>query len=538
MDEVAGAAGLPPEDALIRWLAGAVDAAVVRVDRHGRVVWLSPAAAAALGGAGAALAGREWRELEAAAGPGTLARPDPAGTLVLLRDGAEEPERAGPIGRGARLRRLSAAAAAAESARAAAEGARAEAEAEAEWSDYLAEAGRTLAGSIGSQETLQAVARLAVPRLADYCVVDVVTEGGHVETVALSARDPEQEEAARRFRRRFPVDPEQRTGVAQVIRSGASMLAPRVERRELEALAESPAQLAALAAAGIRSAMVVPLVARQRTLGAITFLTTTSARVYGEADLAQARELAVRAALALDNARLYEAALLANQSKRDFLSIMSHELRTPLTAVMGYTDLLLEEVSGPLTAQQRVQLERVLASSRHLLGLIAEILSFAGLESGGDGAVAAEVRLPGLVQELGVLVEPAARERGLSFRVEWAPEVPAVLRTDPTKARQVLLNLLLNAVKFTPRGEVLLRIAADPASILFEVTDTGIGIEPAHLERIFDPFWQVEDATTREAGGAGIGLAVARRIARLLRGDITVASEPGRGSVFTLRLPR
>jgi signal transduction histidine kinase len=116
--------------------------------------------------------------------------------------------------------------------------------------------------------------------------------------------------------------------------------------------------------------------------------------------------------------------------------------------------------------------------------------------------------------------------------------VPAVLRTDPTKARQVLLNLLLNAVKFTPRGEVLLRIAADPASILFEVTDTGIGIEPAHLERIFDPFWQVEDATTREAGGAGIGLAVARRIARLLRGDITVASEPGRGSVFTLRLPR
>ena len=230
-----------------------------------------------------------------------------------------------------------------------------------------------------------------------------------------------------------------------------------------------------------------------------------------------------------------EEAESASRAKSDFLATMSHELRTPLNAVIGYTQLLADEVTGPLTVEQQVQLGRIRVSARHLLSLIEEILTLSRLEAGKETVVLDRVRLAGVVTDAAAIVEPLAVAKGLDFRIACDD---VALDTDAGKLRQILVNLLSNAVKFTDRGEVSLRAFVDGSCVACVVRDTGIGIEPAHLEHIFEPFWQVERAATRRAGGTGLGLGVSRRLARLLGGELRVVeSTPGRGSSFRVDLP-
>jgi signal transduction histidine kinase len=242
-------------------------------------------------------------------------------------------------------------------------------------------------------------------------------------------------------------------------------------------------------------------------------------RLLGEADRARA------------------AAEQANQAKTDFLATMSHELRTPLNAILGYVALIADGISGPVTDGQMKHLGRVRASASHLLALIEEVLSFARLEAGSESARSEPADVVALGREAAQLVEPVIEAHGLRFAVE-APEGALSIRTDARKVRQILLNLLANAARFTPAGgEVVLSISVGPAGARLTVRDSGIGIEPEHQQQIFQPFWQVEQKLTRRAGGTGLGLSVSRRLARLLGGDVTVESAPGRGSAFTLTLP-
>jgi signal transduction histidine kinase len=284
------------------------------------------------------------------------------------------------------------------------------------------------------------------------------------------------------------------------------------------------------------TAILTPLFGRGESIGAVLILSTAPHRPYDQDDLDLAEELGRRTAIAIENARLYRAAQEANRAKADFLAIMSHELRTPLNAIMGYADLLDAEVSGPLRPNQRKQLWRVRASASHLLQLIDEILGFARMEAG-----VAEVRLQrvagaDLAQEAAAVIEPVATAKGLELRVD-APDRSTVIETDAGKARQILVNLLSNAVKFTKAGVVEVAFRAEEGRAKFIVRDTGIGIPRDQIERIFDPFWQVERPTTRRFGGTGLGLSVSRRFARLLRGELVVGSEPGRGTTVTLELP-
>ncbi len=243
-----------------------------------------------------------------------------------------------------------------------------------------------------------------------------------------------------------------------------------------------------------------------------------------------------RAALSLANARLYREANDANRAKSDFLAVMSHELRTPLNAVMGYTDLLKAEISGPLTEKQVEQLERIGSSSQHLLRIVDEILSYARLEAGRAELQVETVDLRTLFHEVSAMVEPQAAARGLHLEVDDRDEIP-VLSTDPGKLRQILLNLLSNAVKFTDEGEIHIGALTDGPAHQIYVRDTGAGIPPDSLTQIFEPFWQVEQGTSRSIGGTGLGLSVAARLARLLGGTLQAQSEPGEGSCFTLFLP-
>jgi signal transduction histidine kinase len=259
-------------------------------------------------------------------------------------------------------------------------------------------------------------------------------------------------------------------------------------------------------------------------------------RAYTEEDLALAEELGRRAAIALDNARLYREAQQANRAKADFLAIISHELRTPLNAIMGYSDLLDAGISGSMTDRQLRQVDRIRASARHLLQLIEEILSYARMEAGGEELRLEAADARDIARDAAIVIEPLAQSRDLELRLQVdGPEI--MMQTDAGKVRQVLVNLLSNAVKFTERGHVELRVSAQNSQVVYEVIDTGVGIPASEMARIFDPFWQAERPNTRRVGGTGLGLSVSRRYVRLLRGDIKVESEPGRGTRVRVTLP-
>jgi two-component system CheB/CheR fusion protein len=229
------------------------------------------------------------------------------------------------------------------------------------------------------------------------------------------------------------------------------------------------------------------------------------------------------------------AAESANLAKGAFLSTLSHEFRTPLTGMLLDADVL--HLRGPLTGPQQQQVDRIKAGCWHLASMIDEILSFAKLDEGREPVRSGRTDAREIAREAKELVERVAEAKGLAVFLEL-PGEDVELETDGAKARQILVNLCGNAVKYTERGEIRLGVRAEAERVVFEVADTGIGIAPEHQDRIFDRFWQVDGSSARSFGGVGIGLAAAREFSRLLGGDVEVESELGRGSTFRFWLPR
>ena len=226
----------------------------------------------------------------------------------------------------------------------------------------------------------------------------------------------------------------------------------------------------------------------------------------------------------------------ANGAKSDFLAVMSHELRTPLAAIMGYQELLADGITGPITEQQGQQLGRIKASARHLLSLIDEILTFTRLDAGRERVLVEQMNLEDAMREAAEIVEPLTSAKKLELKLVPPPGA-VLIESDPTKVRQILVNLLSNAVKFTESGTVTLAARPLKTEVQLIVSDTGIGIQPENFNKIFDPFWQVEQKATRRATGTGLGLTVSRRLANLMGGDVAVTSAPGEGATFTVTLP-
>jgi signal transduction histidine kinase len=228
----------------------------------------------------------------------------------------------------------------------------------------------------------------------------------------------------------------------------------------------------------------------------------------------------------------------ANRAKSEFLAVMSHELRTPLNAIAGYAELLELGVRGPITPEQREDLERIRRSQRHLLGLINEVLNYAKLETGTVRFEVAEVDVADAVRSVESLVLPQMREKALEFDTARCREPRLTVRADRDKLQQVLVNLLSNAIKFTdPGGRITLSAERRGALVALVVRDTGVGIAPDKLEAIFEPFVQVGRALNSPGEGTGLGLAISRDLARGMGGDLTAESEVGRGSTFTLTVP-
>ncbi|HEX6368914.1 MAG TPA: GAF domain-containing sensor histidine kinase [Longimicrobium sp.] len=435
---------------------------------------------------------------------------------------------------------------------------------------FLAETSRCLANSLDFETTLSTGAGLALPYFGTWCMVDIVEADGTIRRVAVIHPDPAKQRQARKFYDAHPPGPGDPLGAARVIRTLESQFVLAYDDDVLEGIDEEEHRLL-LQDLGAASFLMVPMMARGRTLGAITFV-SDHRREYDDADLLLAEDLGRRCAMAVDNACLYAAseearraaeeartaatltarraeelldeanlarheAEAANRARKAFLGTISHEFRTPLTAVQGFADLLTAEAAGPLNEKQRHNVERIRGASDHLLTLIGEILTFAQQQSGRSELRLREVDLAVVVREAAMIVKPLAAAKGLAFPLR-VPEGPIPFHTDAGKVRLIILNLAANAVKFTEAGEVRLELDLDVAdgALLLRVGDTGMGIAAEHADLVFDPFWQVDQSNAR-AGGTGLGLAVARQLAGLLGGELTMESEPGGGSVFTVRLP-
>ncbi len=296
-----------------------------------------------------------------------------------------------------------------------------------------------------------------------------------------------------------------------------------------------------------RNLLAIPMIARGRPVGVLSADNRDSRQAIPAQTVDLLQTFTAQAAIAVENARLFQEIQeqgreleVASRHKSQFLANMSHELRTPLNAIIGVTEMLLEDAQALGHDDQIEPHERILRAGKHLLALINDILDLSKIEAGKMELALESFALAPLVEDVVTTIRPLAAKNGNEVRLECAPDV-GTIRADPTRVRQVLLNLASNASKFTDRGVIRLVVTrqrdADRDWVTIAVSDTGIGMTTEQLGRLFEDFSQADASTTRKYGGTGLGLAISLRLCRMLGGDITVASTPGRGSTFTIRLP-
>lgn len=430
---------------------------------------------------------------------------------------------------------------------------------------FLAEASGLLATSLDYETTLASVAKLAVPMLADWCTVYILEEStGALRQVAIAHSDPAKVRTAQELSIRFPPDPDSPIGVPNVMRTGRPEFYPHIDQERLELAAKSSEFAEILRKEGLRSGMIVPLVARNRTLGTITLLTAESGRVYDRIDLALAEDLAHRIALAVDNARLYreaQAALIAredalalrdellerehaarqeaetaNRAKDEFLATVSHELRTPLNAILGWAHMLRANRLDEIT--QSRALETIERNAKSQAQLIEDILDVSRIVTGKLRLDVRPVELAPVVEAAIDSVRPAADAKDIRIEAILDPRAGPV-SGDANRLQQIVWNLVSNAVKFTSKGgRVQVRIERVNSRVEIIVSDSGQGITSDFIPYVFDRFRQADATSTRRYGGLGLGLAIVRHLTEMHGGIVTAASSgEGLGATFTVKLP-
>ncbi len=398
---------------------------------------------------------------------------------------------------------------------------------------FLADAGVMLAASLDWQETLQRITELVVPRLADWCSVDVL-DGERIRPLAIAQRSAPELVLTTEMRRRYPPDTIPEHPVARVIATGAPIVAARFAEL-IETFAREPEYRRSVESLGLRSYMVVPLRGRDATLGAISFATHgESARVYGADDLKLADELARRASLALENAKLFREATEATQLREQVLAVVSHDLKNPLNVILMNSELLKRTLPAELKASVMDEINAIQRATRRAERMATDLVDLAALRAGKLRITCASESAARLVDAAVASLSPIAIEKGQSLSGLVEPELPTVL-CDYDRVLQVLSNLIANATKATPKGGTIsVRVERDGAQAIFTVRDDGPGIAPQDLPHLFERFWRAKDAGYK---GTGLGLGISRGLVEAHGGRIWVESELGKGSAFRFTLP-
>jgi signal transduction histidine kinase/DNA-binding response OmpR family regulator len=420
------------------------------------------------------------------------------------------------------------------------EAARAEAEAARERSAFLAEASNVLAASLEYEKTFASLAHLLVPKLADYCLVDIVEEDGGLRQVAVAHRERHLEERLRHLELRKLNDANVNYGVAHVVRTGLPEMRSHVEGADLAQFARDYDPMLMEKGLAFHAYLIAPLSARGRIVGALT-LVSTGSRTYGPADLSLTEEVAQRAGLALDNAWLYKAAHdareqaeQANRAKDQFLAMLSHELRTPLSPVLSTVALLESDESTP--AHLRDALQMIHRNVELEARLIDDLLDLTRVSKGKLQLNLEVVDAHALIRSALEICHEEIAQKKHRVRLSTAARRHH-LRADPARLQQVFWNLIKNAVKFTPPGgELAISTFDDPDDELrVEIADNGAGLEPDLMPRIFNAF---EQGSRPGYGGLGLGLAITKALVQLHGGSINARSEgPDQGATFELRFP-
>jgi|GEM_PF-712087 len=402
---------------------------------------------------------------------------------------------------------------------------------------FLTNASTVLASSLDYTATMTSVVRLAVPTLADWCAVHILEADGTIQRLAVAHIDPTKEALANERPQRYSLDPNAQHIVPQVVRTGRSEIYVEVPDAMLMSSARDDEHLKLLRLLGFSSYMCVPMRARDRTLGAITFVLANAQHRYGSEDLHLAEELAYRAALAVDNTRLYREAQEAVQLRDIFLSVASHELKTPLTSLMGQAQLVERRMlqTGLLQERDQRSLRVVVEQAGRLRKMIDALLDISRIQTGQLAIEHTSVDLLALVRQV---IEEVQMETDRHTIVYQPPDETLLVEGDRLRLEQVFQNLLQNAIKYSPAGgAVTVQIRRCGALLCVDVVDQGLGIPASALPQLFQRFYRATNADDHHISGLGVGLYVVKEIVTLHGGTVAVASQEGQGSTFTVCLP-
>ena len=398
---------------------------------------------------------------------------------------------------------------------------------------FLADATQVLNESLELDATFEGLGATIVPAMATFCIIDVVDEHGVVRRLQVVHERPEMREVARQLAQ-YPRGPNPRYMTSDSIARGRPRFVRRVDEAFFVSSAEDAQHLALLRTLAPASFITVPLVTRGRILGAIAFCRDATAAPYNETDLAVAEDLGHRAALALDNARLYEQSRRSTQARDDMLGLVSHDLRNPLSAISMCVHALLEH--DEIDAAGRADLLRTMRDATDWAHrMIEDLLDVSAIEAGQLSIERRIVDPVLLAVQAAQMFERLAQEQGITLYLDLPEHLPRV-HADAERLLQALGNLLGNALKFTPSGgRVGLHGAADGENVVLSVTDTGPGVPLEHVPYIFDRYWH--SRRTAKKRGTGLGLAIVKGIVDAHNGKVWVESIVGGGSRFSISLP-
>ncbi len=406
---------------------------------------------------------------------------------------------------------------------------------------FLAEASKELATSLNYEKTLINIASLTIPHIADWCSVEMLNAEGSLNLVAIAHKDPNQVKWAKNLRKINPPNMQAQTGLPQVLRTGKTEIYPIIDNKMLEQSARNKKELNLLRKLHLTSAIITPIISQGKPIGGITFISTESTKQYTKSDVAMAEELAGRASLAIENARLYrdmqkelaERKKLEKQ-KDEFIGVASHELKTPVTSIKSFAQILRYKFQKNGFLHEAELLGKLDAQIDKLTALIGDLLDVTKIEAGklifNKDTFSFDVLLAEIIEEMQRTTQKH------TIRIEGLTK--QTILSDRERIGQVLINLISNAIKYSPyANEIIIHSLVENGSIKVCVQDFGVGISEDKQEKVFDRFFRVSGPGKETYPGLGLGLYISNEIVKRLHGRIWVQSVEGKGSTFCFTIP-